>query len=318
MAVNYPEFRIPDTMTTPPIFELPNPGNHVIRGREINKYRLLKRAVAKSLGCFAYPVSEADGVHVWSILLPHLGLTYLSSPRHSRAPDAYWAVTSKLKKQQRNLIREGLRKGVLDQSLFDQGVVLGIEFESRASNAKKHFETDGADHISLVCCNENDCKSLPVPVWCLRDVLADRQSLPQTLPQPPGFGDRDLDTLSKNIKSDAQRFVLLAFLSPESRQVARGEWRLHTSALKRCVLEIALRNGHEGIRDMNMGGVLTGFTQPGLKKDLGFLRMGEQAGSKRCRGRNYYLAARYHRHLLKMAEATNVLVPEAWLQRNDS
>ncbi len=267
-----------------------NSGNRPIRGRELHKHRLLKRAVAKSLGCFAYPVSEADGVHFWSILLPHLGLTYLSSPRHSRAPDAYWAVTSKLKKQQRNLIREGLRRGAFDQSLFDQGVVLGIEFESRASHATKHFQTDGADHISLVCCNENDCKTLPVPVWCLQDILADQRSLPSTFPKLPTPCDRDLDALAKSLESDLQRFALLAFLSPDTRQVASSEWKLHAFWLKHFANQIAALNGHDGIRDI--GGVITGFTQPGLKKDLGLLRKGEKSRSNGHRGRNYYLAAK--------------------------
>jgi hypothetical protein len=292
---------------------LPDPsnnGNRPVRGRELHKHRLLKRVVAKSLRCFAYPVSEAEGVHFWSILLPHLGLTYLCSPRHNRAPDAYWAVTSKLTKQRRKLIREGLRKGALDQSLFDEGVVLGIEFESKASHAKKHFLADGADHISLVCCNVNDCKILPVPVWCLRDICADQRSLPPAFPEPTAFGSRDLAALSKNIESDAQRFVLLAFLSPESRQVAGGEWRLHASVIKRCANQIALLNGFDGIRDI--GGVLTGFTQPGLKRDLKLLRKGEKAGSNKCRGCNYYMAARFHRWLRKMAEQANVQIPEAW------
>ena len=126
----------------PPFSELPNPVNHPIRGRELHKHRLLKCAVAKSLGCFAYPVSEADGVHLWSLLLPHLGLTYLCSPKHNRAPDAYWAVASMLTKQRRQLIREGLRKGAFDQSLLDEGAILGIEFESKASHATKHFLAD--------------------------------------------------------------------------------------------------------------------------------------------------------------------------------
>ena len=249
-------------------------------------------------------------MHVWSILLPHLGLTYLSSPKHNRAPDAYWAVTSMLTKQRRQLIRESLRKGVLDPSLLEQQIVLGIEFESKASHATKHFLADGADHISLVCCNVNDCKTLPVPVWCLREILADRQSLPSTFPKPPTPCDRDLDALSKSIESDAQRFILLAFLSPDARQVASGEWRLHACGLKHFANQIAALNGHDGIREI--GGVLTGFTQPGLKKDLGLLRKGEKAGSNGHRGRNYYLAAKVRRWLLKMAAEANVQVPEAW------
>jgi hypothetical protein len=166
MAVNNPEFHIPNTMTMPPISEFPFPNIGPICGRELGKHRLLKREVGKSLGCFAYPVSEVEGVHLWAILLPHHGLTFLCAPKDNRHPDEYWAVTSKLTKQHRKLIREGLRKGSFDQSLFDEGVVLGIEFESRAYYAKKHFEADGAKNISLVCCNVNDCKTLPVPVWC--------------------------------------------------------------------------------------------------------------------------------------------------------
>ena len=161
MAVNYPESCIPDTMTMPPFPDLPIPSDRPTRGRELHKHRLLRRAVAKTLGCFAYPVTEAEGAHIWSILLPHLGLTYVCSPKHNRAPDAYWAVTSMLTKERRQLIRGGLRKGAFDQSLLDEGAVLGIEFESKASHATKHFLADGADHISLVCCNVNDCKTLP-------------------------------------------------------------------------------------------------------------------------------------------------------------
>ena len=198
----------------------------------------------------------------------------------------------------------------MDQSLFDQGVVLGIEFESKASHAKTHFLADGADHIALVCCNVNDCKTLPVPVWCLREILADRQSLPSTIPEPPAPSNRDFDTLFKTLNSDAQRFVLLAFLSPDARQVASGEWKLHSCTLKDFANQIALLNGHDSIRDI--GGVLTGFTQPGLKKDVGLLRKGEKAGSHRHRGSNYYLAAKFHRWLRKMAAEANVQVPETW------
>ena len=299
----------------PSLPELLNNGNHPIRGRELHRHRLLRRVVPKNLRAFAFPASEAEGLHLWSVLLPRLGLTYLSSPRHNRAPNQYWAVTAKLTKQRRQLIRAGLRKGAFDQSLFDQGVVLGIEFESKASHAKKHFLADGADHISFVCCNVNDCKTLPVPVWCLRDILTDQHSLPSAFPKPPASSDGDLDAMSKSIESDAQRFVLIAFLAPEARQVASGQWRLHASVIKRCANQIAVLNGHSGIP--NIGGVLTGFTQPGLKKDLGFLRKGEKAGSNGCRGRNYYLAAKSHRWLPKMAEEANIQVPEMWTREND-
>jgi hypothetical protein len=188
----------------PPISEPSNDGKRPIRGRELHKHRLLNRAVAEDFRALAYPVSEAEGLHFWSILLPRLRLTYLCSPGRNRAPDAYWASTSKLTKQSRRLIRKGLRTGAFDQSLFDEGVVLGIEFESKASHAKKHFLADGADgveHISLVCCNDNDCKNLPVPVWCLRDLLGVQNSSPVALPEPIAFDDRIFVAMSSNIRS---------------------------------------------------------------------------------------------------------------------
>ncbi len=165
-------------------------------------------------------------------------------------------------------------------------------------------------HISIVLCNEDDCKTLPVPVWCLREILADQQSLPSTFPKPPTPGNRDLDALAKSLESDLQRFALLAFLSPDTRQVASSEWKLHAFWLKHFANQIAALNGHDGIRDI--GGVITGFTQPGLKKDLGLLRKGEKSRSNGHRGRNYYLAAKARRWLLKMAAEANVLVPETW------
>ena len=292
---------------------LPEPssdGKRPIHARELHKHRLLNRAMAEDFHAFAYPVSEAEGLHFWSRLLPRLGLEYLCSPGRNRAPDAYWAVTSKLTTQNRRRIRKGLRKGGFDQSLFDDGVVLGIEFESKASYAKKHFLADGTEHISLVCCNDNDCKTLPVPVWCLRDLLAVQNSSPIALPEPTAFDDRNFAALSSNIESDAQRFVLLAFLAPESRQVPTGERRLHASIIRHRANQIAALNGYAAIKDI--GGALTGFTQPGLKKDLGLLRKGEKAGSSRCRGSNYYLAAKFYSCLRKLAQDTHLHLPADW------
>ena len=78
-------------------------------------------------------------------------------------------------------------------------------------------------------------------------------------------------------------------MSPDTRQVASSEWKLHAFWLKHFANQIAALNGHDGIRDI--GGVITGFTQPGLKKGLGLLRKGEKSRSNGHRGRNYYLAA---------------------------
>ena len=188
--------------------------------------------------------------------------------------------------------------------------MLGIEYESKASHAKKHFLTDGVEHISLVCCNVNDWKSAPVPVWCLRDFLEGQASSPIALTEPVAFDDGNLNALSSNLESDAQRFVLLAFLSPESRQVSSGERRLHASTIKRCANQIAALNGYDNIR--NIGGALTGFTQPGLKKDLGLVRKGEKGGSRRCRGSHYYLAARFYACLRKLAEDAHLRLPHEW------
>ncbi len=292
-----------------------NDGNCPIRGRELHKHHLLNRAVSETLFAVSYPVSEAEGLHYWSILLPRLGLTYLCTPGRSRAPDAYWAVTSKLTTQNRRLIRNGLRRGRFDQSLFDDKIVLGIEFESKASHAKKHFLADGAEHISLLCANVNDWKNAPVPVWCLRDVLGVQQSSSLVLPEPIAFDNRNFKALFSNIESDAQRFVLLAFLAPESQRLSTGEQRLHASAIKRYANAIAILNRYDRIRDI--GGALTGFTQPGIKKDLGLLRKGERAraGSSKCRGSNYYLSARVHSGLRKLAEDAHLRLPEEWFNQ---
>jgi hypothetical protein len=292
----------------PPIPDPSNDGNCPIRGRELHKHRLLNRAVSETFFACAYPVSEAEGLHFWSILLPRLGLTYLCSPGRNRAPDAYWAVTSKLTALNRRLIRKGLRKGVFDQSLFDDGVVLGIEFESRASYAKKHFLADGEKHISQICCNDNDWRCAPVPVWCLRDFLGGQQTVVAPI-EPVAFDGHNFDALSKSIESDAQRFVLLAFLSPDSRQVASAEWRLHASAIKRRANQIAVLNGYDRIKDI--GGALTGFTQPGLKKDMQIIRKGERARYNRCRGSNYYLA-KFRACLPRLAEVAHLQLPEDW------
>ena len=263
------------------------------------------------LCALAYPVSEAEGLHFWSMLLPRLGLTYLCSPGRNRAPDAYWAVTSRLTKQNRREIRHGLRSGAFAQSLFDEGVVLGIEYESKASHGKKHFAGDGATHISLILCTVDDWSTAPVPVRCLRDFLGVRP--PAFVPTEPAFDNESFHALAANIESDTQRFVLLAFLSPESRQIPSGERGLHASVIKRLANEIGALNGYDAI--MDIGGALTGFTQPGLKKDLGLLRKGEKAGSHGCRGRNYYLGARFNpRHLRKLAEDAHLHLPEAWAQ----
>ena len=287
-----------------------NDGNRSIRGRNLHKHHLLNRAVAEDLRAFAYPVSESEGLYYWSILLPRLGLAYLCSPKQNRAPDAYWTVTSRLTAQNRRLIRKGLRRGNFDQSLFDNGIVLGVEYESRASHAKKHFLTDGSEYISMLLCLVNDWKSAPVPVWCLKDFLEGQHPSPFALTEPVAFDDGNFGSLSSHIVSDAQRFVLLAFLCPESRQVSTAEWRLHASTIKRHANRIAFLNGCDTIKDI--GGALTGFTQPGLKKELGLLRKGEKAGSNGCRGSNYYLAAKFHPCLRKLAEDAQLRLPEDW------
>jgi hypothetical protein len=213
----------------------------------------------------------------------------------------------------RHLIRKGLRTGEFDQSLFD--AIIGVEYESKASHAKKHFLPDAATkHISVICCNENDWTSAPVEVWCLQDFLVvqrPRASLSTKLPEHAIVDDGNHDALSSAIESDAQRFVLLAFLSPQSQPIPTGERKLHASTIKHLANLIAVRNLRDPIKDI--GGVLTGFTQPGSKRDMGLLRKGEKTIASGTRGRNYYLAATFYPWLRSLAENANLRLPEDWL-----
>ena len=187
---------------------------------------------------------------MWSLLLPHLGLTYLCSPKHNRAPDAYWAVASNVTKQRRQLIREGLRKGAFDQSCLTKGVSRESNLSRRLPMRRSIFQTDGVDHISLSSAAMSTIARLcpsrfgacrifwQISNRCLRHFL-----------KPPILATVISMLWRRASNPTLQRFALLAFLSPDTRQVASSEWKLHAFWLKHFANQIAELNGHDGIRD---------------------------------------------------------------------
>lgn len=287
--------------------------------RNIKKYVLLDISTSDMTSALAYPVTESDGIYFWSRLLERFGLIYLCTPKHGLAPDAYFAIRSKLDERACRLIREGLETGNLDPLLLDKGIVLGVEFESKASHATKHFDNviDGREHISLICCNENDWSGEPpVPIWSLHDhlgILKEPES-PEAEPtivkpmngiptEPPDdeeytTNEEEYERINKSIKSERQCFVLMAFLFPGIRKVQAEEGyrlELNSEVIKDYANKIAARNSKEPIKDV--GGVLTAFTQEGAKRKMKLLIKGDRAG----RGCNYYLPVRYKPYIERCA-----------------
>ncbi len=131
-----------------------NKGNPPILGREIHKHLLLNHASSKDFRAFAYPASEAEGIHFWSLLLPRLGLEYLCSPRKPSSPGRVLGRGLKVDRREPASSPQRTSHGRIRPIAVRQGIILGVEYESKASHAKKHFLADGATkYISLICCN---------------------------------------------------------------------------------------------------------------------------------------------------------------------
>ncbi len=265
----------------------------------------------KNLMLWPFQNRKPRSLHFWPQFLPKLGLKYLCGPLQNRAPDSYWAVSSKLTEQHWRLIKEGLLNENFDQSLLAEGRVLAIEYESKASYANKHFENGGAGYVSHIGAIYDDWPGSPVPVLCLGDYLLHGE-LPKLqfvghASEPNGFDDNVFKAFSSAIQSEAQRFVMLAFLSPKAQLVCSGELRLPAGDIKDFANQVADLNGRLRIADV--GGVLSSFTQAGWKKDLRLLRQGEKAGRRGC---NYYLAKEYLRYLRKLAENACLRLPPEW------
>lgn len=282
----------------------------------INKYFLLDSSTSNMTSALAYPSTESDGIYFWSRILERFGLIYLCTPKKSRAPDAYFAKRSELDESARKLIREGLETGNLHASLLDRGIVLGVEFESKASYAKKHFEKGGRERISLICCNDNDWVDAPVPIWSLHDhlVTLEESEPPESEPliekpvkdmktepvddEPYAIDIGEYRRL-KNSINENQCLVLMAFLFSDIREVPAEEptkLELRSSKIKDYANRIAEANSKPLIEDI--GGVLTAFTQEGAKKDLGILKKGGRAGK---RDSNYYLPIKYKPYIKQLA-----------------
>jgi len=276
--------------------------------REIREHVLLDSATAEATSALAYPVTEAEGVYFWSRLLEQFGLVFLCTPSKSIAPDAYFVKRSMLTDVQRERIAACLEAGQLDPSLLADGIVEGVEFESKASYAKKHFEGEGRAVISLICCIENDWPDVPVPVWALQDHLSIFEEAPVPSPAEPSpagavsvdgkprdleipLDQDELDRIQHALRTDGQRLALLAFLHPDARRPETKEGTdlaLHAKHIKEYANNIATENDLPIIRFF--GGVLTAFTQEGEKKSIGLLRKGRRLSKE---GSEYSLKASF-------------------------
>lgn len=286
-------------------------GRSKMKFRTIREYALLDTSTFNMTSAFAYPETEKDGMYFWFHLLDRFGLVYVCTPRKERAPDAYFAYRSKLDGRVRRLLREGLEAGELDPALLDEGIALGIEFESKASYAKKHFETDGIEHISVICCNENDWKDAPVPVWSLQDhlgVLEESEAQETELLDPNAltgseiapFDNEEYRKICRSLTSDAQRLILMAFLIKGKPTKTGDELVLFAPSIKNIANQIAENNDLPEIRDI--GGVLTAFTQAGFKKDIGLLRKGRVVrGDQHRPASMYYLPVRFVPYVRRIA-----------------
>jgi len=275
-----------------------------LKFRKINEHLLLDSATADSLSAIAYPISEAEGIYFWSRILERFGLVFVCAPAKQIAPDAYFAVRSRLAEPMVDAIEEGLRNGSLPDWLIDDDVVVGVEFESKASYAKKHFENDGAQHITLICCIDNDWSDAPVPVWSLQDHLAvhvdeevSDEPVVEATEGPAVTAEKDdqpedsydaesYAEFEASLNSDGQRLAVLAYTHSAAKSVEiKGEKKmlLPASAIKEYANAIAQHNEIEEIKDI--GGIITAFTQEGTKKSLGILTKGARVG----KGSNYYL-----------------------------
>lgn len=280
-----------------------------MKARSIREHPILSATTCEATSALAYPSTEADAVYFWHRLMDRFGLIFLCTPAQSIAPDAYFANRGMLTGKTREKIAQGLEAGQIDPALIASGAVVAVEFESRASNAKSHFEKDGGLFISLLCCIENDWPDSPVPVWALEDhldILRGGEAIPlgSVMPTVGGSkmsdgGDEMLDQdiveqFDRVLRSNAQRLALIAFLHPSARAASGSEGPervLHAKEVRKLMNAISVENGMDEIKDV--GGVLTAFTQEGEKKALGLLRKGVQAIKDGKRGSEYHLPARF-------------------------